>query len=325
VPQPVGSDLHVNVPLTNVSVAYLQSLDTFIADRVFPVVPSDARSNSYWKYKKGEWNRTVAEERAPATESVGTGWTVESDTFNIRVFAVHKDIADQDRSAADNVFNLDRDATILVMRDLMLRRELSWLATYFSPSVWSNTDQVGVTSGVGADEFLRWDETASSPIVDIRARVRAMAEQTGYKPNVLVLGPYVFDALLDNPSIIQRIQYTQAGFVTEDLLARAFGVERVLVPEVIQNIAAEGSANDIGFVYGKAALLAYAAPAPSILAPSAGYTFVWTGYLGAAARGQRIKKFRMEPIASDRIEGEMAYDMKLVSADLGQFFTDVVS
>ena len=38
-PNPAQSDLHVNVPLTNVSVAYVQSSSAYIADKVFPKVP----------------------------------------------------------------------------------------------------------------------------------------------------------------------------------------------------------------------------------------------------------------------------------------------
>jgi hypothetical protein len=61
------------------------------------------------------------------------------------------------------------------------------------------------------------------------------------------------------------------------------------------------------------------------LQPSGGYIFSWTGYLGAGPAGNRIKRFRIEQIASDRIEGEMAFDAKLVAPDLGVFFEDAVS
>ena len=43
-PNPTQSDLHVNVPLTNVSVAYMQDKATFIADKVFPRVPVQKQS-----------------------------------------------------------------------------------------------------------------------------------------------------------------------------------------------------------------------------------------------------------------------------------------
>jgi hypothetical protein len=41
--------------------------------------------------------------------------------------------------------------------------------------------------------------------------------------------------------------------------------------------------------------------------------------------GTRMKQFRLEAIASDRIEGEMAFDMKIVSSILGVFFASIVA
>ena len=68
-----------------------------------------------------------------------------------------------------------------------------------------------------------------------------------------------------------------------------------------------------------------AAPRPSLMHPSAGYTFSWTGYLGASQEGLRIMRFRVQEKRSDRVEGEMAYDQKVVAPDLGVFFPNVIS
>ena len=38
-----------------------------------------------------------------------------------------------------------------------------------------------------------------------------------------------------------------------------------------------------------------------------------------------MKNFRMEHIASDRIEAEMTYDMKVVAEDMGIFLNTVVA
>jgi hypothetical protein len=152
-----------------------------------------------------------------------------------------------------------------------------------------------------------------------------MQKTQGYAPNVLVIGPLVLDVLLEHPTVIDRIKYTERGIVSLDLLATLFDVDRIVVPEAIINSGAEGAADSFDFIYGKNMLLAYANPNPDIEQPSAGYIFAWTGYLGATAFGSRIKRFRMEGIASDRIEGEMAFDMKVVTSALGMFFSGVIA
>ena len=49
-PQPTLQDVHVNRPLTNVSVAYLQEAAgvEFVADKAFPAVPVENKSDLYY-------------------------------------------------------------------------------------------------------------------------------------------------------------------------------------------------------------------------------------------------------------------------------------
>jgi hypothetical protein len=75
----------------------------------------------------------------------------------------------------------------------------------------------------------------------------------------------------------------------------------------------------------KSALLCYAPDSPSLLTPSAGYTFNWKGYLGGNAQGVRIKRFRMEHLEVDRIEGAITYDQKVVCPDMGIFLSGITA
>jgi hypothetical protein len=102
------------------------------------------------------------------------------------------------------------------------------------------------------------------------------------------------------------------------------GIGRILVMKAIYNSAAEGATATHGFIGGKNALLCYAAPTPGLMTPSAGYTFSWTGFLGASPNGTRVKKFRIDHRNTDRVELDMAFDQKLISADLGYFFNGIV-
>ena len=46
--QPTLNDVHVDAILTNISVAYMQDRDNFIADKVFPVIPVDKKSDKFF-------------------------------------------------------------------------------------------------------------------------------------------------------------------------------------------------------------------------------------------------------------------------------------
>ena len=100
-PQPTPGDVHVNAPLTNISVAYLQDQAEFIADKVFPIVPVAKQSDRYFLFEKDQWFKTDAKARGLSSESVGTGFEIDSTpNYFANVYSVHKDIDDQIRANA---------------------------------------------------------------------------------------------------------------------------------------------------------------------------------------------------------------------------------
>lgn len=321
---PTATDLHINRPLTNISVAYMQGATQFIADRVFPNVPVDHKSDSFYVYSRDSWNRPQAKPRARATESAGGGWEVTTETYNAERYAFHKDIDDTDRANQDAQFNIDREAAEFTAHQLLLTREQQFVSSFFGTGIWEN-NLTGVAASPSTDEFVQWDASGSTPIADIKNAVLAQTLLTGFKPNTLVLGPQVVAHLEEHADILDRIKYTERGLVSTDLLASLFGVERILVPYPILNTAAEGQAESNAFFYGKAALLVYAAPNAGIMTPSAGYTFNWRRYMGTAALTPVTRRFRMEAITSDRVESELFFDMKVVAPEMGTYFGSVVS
>lgn len=314
--QPQGGDLYVSQPLTNVSVAYQQDAAQFIAGTIFPAAPVDLQGGLYWEYLMDDWTRSIAEERAPATESAGGGWDVTTHPYFARVYAVHKDIDNQTRqNASGGPFNLDADATRWCTQQLLIKRDQLFVSSFLTTGVWAN------------DAVLTnpWDAANSTPIEDITNTAVDMGELTGRRPNILLLGARVLPALLNNAQIVERVKYSGSGFPTEQVLSQAFNVDRIVTAEAIQNIAPKGAPKATKYMFDKQALLVYAAPNPGLLTPSGGYTFTWTGLLGAGATGGRIRNYRMEELDSDRIEGEMGFDMRVVGRDLGTFFTNAIT
>ena len=153
-----------------------------------------------------------------------------------------------------------------------------------------------------------------------------MAAKTGFRPNTLVLSPHVFNALKNHYDVLDRVKYTETGIVTTSLLASLFEVDKVYVAWAVVNAGAKGASDNVGFIMGKNALLCYSNPNPSLRTPSAGYIFAWTGLMGAGAYGNRIVRLPMDllGLGVERIEGEIAFDAKKVSDDLGVFFKDIV-
>lgn len=318
-PQPTTNDVHVDAILTNISVAYIQDQGNFIANQVFPSVPVEKQSDKYFKYTKGDWFRDEAQLRAPSTESAGSGYSLSTDTYSTSVYAFHKDVDDQVRANADNPLNPDRDATTFVTQRMLLRQEIDWNTNYFTTGIWD-------TDVAGGSDFTVWSNyTSSDPIEDIETGKSTMLTNTGFMPNTLVLGYDVFRQLRHHPDIVDRIKYTSSEVPAEGILSRLFGVDRVLVTRGIKNSGAEGAADSFAQIHGKNAALYYVAPSPGLLTPSAGYQFAWRGVSDGMGQNIGISRFRMPELRADRIEAQMAWDYKVVSTDLGYFFSACVA
>ena len=66
-PQPTLGDVHVNRPLTNLSIGFVQDQSDFVAGQVFPSIPVNNRSDVYFVYNRGDFLRNNMQKRAPGT------------------------------------------------------------------------------------------------------------------------------------------------------------------------------------------------------------------------------------------------------------------
>jgi hypothetical protein len=331
-PQPTLGDVHVNRPLTNISVAYSQEAAgvEFVADRAFPAIPVEMKSDLYYTYKRADFNRDEMQQRALATESAGSSYGLDSTgTYNCNVWALHKDVDDQIRANSDSPLSPDRDATIFLTNKALIRRENVWAGAFFKTGVW--TGEVAGAAAADSTHVVYWDTYGtSSPITDIRhAKTQMRLNSGGFTANIGVFSRAVFDKLVDHPDFIDRTKYGQTApnpaMATRRIIAEILELEEVLVMDAVYNTAAEGATESTSFIGGLSAALFYRPRNAGLMTPSAGYTFNWTGLIGSTGgAGLRIKTFRMEHLASDRVEIDAAFDMRIVSKDCGFFFNNVI-
>jgi hypothetical protein len=326
-PKPTVSQVHVNRPLTNISIAYIQDAASFVADKVFPVIPVTHKSDTYYTYNRGDFNRDEATERAAGTESKGNGYALGEDSYYCRVYAFHKDIPAEVRANADPALDPDKEATMLVTQKMLIRREKVFASKYMAGGVWTR-DYDGVASSPTGSQVIKWSDYGNSdPVQNIQDAATDVQKRSGFIPNTLVLSQDVYNMLKNHPDIIDRIKYSggvsndRPAVVSRQAMATVFDVDRILVMGAIENTADEGAAESSNFISAGKALLAYTTSTPGLMTPTAGYIFNWKRY---ADFGITVDKFYMRSKKVDRVEAEMAFDAKLVSADLGAFWDAII-
>jgi hypothetical protein len=154
----------------------------------------------------------------------------------------------------------------------------------------------------------------------------------GYKPNTMVVGKEVRDALINHPDILARLNggstVTNPALITDAKLAEIFEVENFFIMEAVKNTAVEGAAEATAFIGGKHALLCHTPSSAGLMTPAAGMTFAWNNIPGANNLGITVESFSDDALKrmqiAEHIQVKMAYDMKVVGSDLGYFFKDIV-
>lgn len=326
VTNPTAGDVHVNRPLTNFSQKYLLSSTMFVALAAFPNLPVTHQSNLYYVFDKDDFLRDEAAERADGTESEGGAFNLSTEPYYARVYAFHKDVTDRQRANQDNQVGLDQSASQFVTQKLLIQRERLFINKFMGLNIWDN-EAVGVASGPSAGEFLKWSAGSSDPVRDIRTAKRVVHAMTGYRPNKMLIGREAYDILVDNDGVLARMiggATTEIpAIVLRQMLAQLFELDAIYVADAVANTSKKGAAvQNVGLIGGNGALLYYAPDTVGLGEPTAAAQFSWTGLMGNTENGLRIKRFRMEHLEADRIEGQQAYDYRLTGKSLGYYFHD---
>ena len=320
------SQVHIDQPLTNLTIAYVQSQENFIADKVFPVVGVQKQSDKYYIYDRANMNRTGdVKALAPRTEVNRIGQAVSTDSYYADVYGLGMDFDQQTLANEDAALDIRSSGAQTLVNRLMIHREEQFADTFFKASVWG-TDNT--------PSNLWSDYTNSTPIKNVTDARRTMQLKSGgFKPNTMVVGKEVRDTLINHPDILARLNggatVTNTALITNAKLAEIFEVENFYVMEAVKNSAVEGAAESNAFIGGKHALLAHVAPNAGLMTPMAGATFAWNTLDGVNNLGVTVESFSDDALKrqqiAEHIQVKMSYDMKVTGADLGYFFNTVIA
>lgn len=320
-PQPTIASQHIDTYLTNLSVGYIQAPSNFVAPAAAPHLPVDKKSDKIAVYSKADLFRDEMQLRAPGSESAGGGYRASTDSYACDVYASHIDVDDQTVAGADNPYRPVEDALQVLVQRERIKRERQFATEAFTTSIWTGGTSADPTA---ASLSAAWDNPASTPIEDLHEQGNSILLKTGTLPNTLIVNYLGWTALKNHPDVVDRVKHTSSAPVTEDLVARLLGLDRVLVSKAPRNTAQEGLSGSYSSILGNHALLVYVSPNPGMFEPGGLVTFVWRGYPGSVD-GRLVSRFYIDERKAWRVEAESAFDIKVLDATSGCFIQSVAS
>ncbi len=271
--QSTGRDVHIDVPLSNVAIAYRP--EGFIVDQISPIIPVRKQSDSYYIWSIEDAYRIEDDKRAPATEANVISREVSSGTFFCKNYALKDRIPYEDLKNADVgwVWSERSSRAEMVKDKLMLNWE------------YRTAEQVTSGSNVGSYSAVAsaWsDETVgnSDPINDLNTAINNVEDATGQRPNSLIYGRLAWRLFREHDDVIDRIhgntgQATGARMVNLNHVKALFEIERVLVGGTYRNTADEGQTVSLSKIWNDQVLAYYAPMTPRKDKPSFMYSFRW--------------------------------------------------
>ncbi len=333
---PLPNNVHISQELANVMIGYFQRDAMFVAgsDSRMPV---DFKTGSYHVMDIGDlYRQENGTARAPGREAPSGGFRKSTASYTCERHAWKQPVWDE-TAAQQAVGDPAVQAAMYVAQILKIKRENMWVTNLFGTGIWTG-DQTGVASSPSTNQFLQWNDAAATPRTNLSGYALTVHERTGFAPNRLYLQPHVLRHLLLNPEVVDAFKHTVAGATPtlEGLAAALFanGIGDVaMVPQIrviggVQNTAAEGATASISYIAGKAALLAYVDPNPSLYTPTAYLNFQWVASeLGGAGNSGIIAKRFTHPERAiiTEVEGEFFLIQKVVAPSLGLFMASAVA
>lgn len=312
---PTVNDVQAAEPiLTNMLVAYMQGSDRFVASRVFPVVPTQYDSGSYYIFDKKYWFHNNMVQRAPGGDFARTEFGLSSSTFKTVQWALDYALADEVRANSQVPMDLETAGVQYLATMSMLNKEIKFAADFMKTGVWGTDDNNAATD---------WDDTSlGDPWTNIMTAKRTISNNTGLDGDAMVVGYIVHAALMAHPDMVDRIKYTRVATNSdiEASIASLLGLGSYLVGKASYSNTNESAAFSATPILDDDALIYHNNPGAGVFGASAGKTFAWAGGGGIGT----IYRYRDNARHADIIQHKEQWDQAAVATDLGYFFADIV-
>lgn len=286
--------------LTDVSSMYQP--EGCIADLLFPALKFAQYTGKIGGYGKSHLrieNSVVAGKgKYRSVESI----TRTTSGFEIESHGLVGMVTKRDYKNVVDPFDAEKDETIGLSSILMLEKEYSLASALGNTAVITQNTTLSGTSQLN-------DFTNSNPVSVFVTGKKAVRDGCGDVPNIAIMDWAVAETLRYHPQFLDMLGYKFAkpGGLTNEEIAKALGVQKVLVPDAKYNSAKEGQTAVLTNVWGKDIILAVVPDRAAKYQISLGYNI----RLDGQSPRKVTKESLFNPTGATNILVEDEYDLLL--------------
>lgn len=277
----------------------------YIAHQLLPHFGVPVQTGIFSKIPADQLLQLYNTERAPSAGFQRGATAVEQDAYQCKVYGYEEPVDDAEREILG--INAEAMAAEIAQAAVLRTIEANAAAALYDTTT---IDSTSVDSWV--------DSTSADPIGDVNAAKLNIARATGIRPNAVVMGAVVYDALLQISSITDKIKNVQSiaqGAIGNEDIARIFGVEKVFIGEAAKSITSKNLAVSAYSIFPEdAVLVCRVANTDRLNEPCIGRTFVMDQ---ADMPNVRIQSYREEQTISTIVRALLVADQKVLYPELG--------
>lgn len=302
--------------LTGASSGYIPS--GYVSEAAFANIPVAQLSGKLGKYSDSHLrleNTLMAGEamakRVKAISRTNASYLVER-------HGLEGVVTDDDYRNVEKPFDAERDEAIGLSTLLWIDKEKELADMLGTAANYSVGNKVQLS---GTSQYS--DYTNSNPIANFKDARNGVRTDAGFFPDLVIMNAATANTLAYHPGILTALGFTQnrAGQLSQMELAKAMGVERLLISEAQYNSAKEGQTSSRADILGKHIVFAKAPMKPAMYQVSMGYYITLAGEMP-----RQVYKYAINnPPGATGIIVQDSYDFMIVNYDFGYLIEDAIA
>lgn len=300
--------------LTNVSSAIIP--DGYVSEMLLPQISVKQTTGKLGKYSNNHLRIQTSimggKGKARQVQTI-----VRSDTsYEVIRHGLEGCVSSDDKRNVEKPFEAERDEVLGLNTVLWLEKEKGLGDALGDTSVLTNNATLSGTAQYN-------DFTNSDPIGDFLTARNTIRSASGMPPDTAVMDWNVAQTLAYSPKILAALGYTanRAGQLSEQELAKAMGVERLLIAKAVFNNSVEGQTDSIEAVWGKNVIFMVAPRRAVPYQTSLGYYLTLSG-----ESPRQVFKFNLDnPPEATGIIVRDSYDYLLSNVEAAYLIKDAIA